>query len=112
LGVGRELFQLLCMNERRTRRTYQGVRREFGPARRAERRRHEAACGTPTRYGPATLMTGAPVIFQACLMPMKMMNALIRPDGNDPITTRTGSAAISPEKTPSLRKARPLPGRG
>src|SRR6266513_1897221 len=28
-------------------------------------------------------------------MPMKMMNALSRPDGNDPNTTMTGSAAIN-----------------
>src|SRR5580765_935384 len=101
------------MNERRTRGTDKGVRREFGAARRAVRRRHEAArCGAPTRYGPATLMTGAPVIFQACLMPMKMMNALIRPDGKDPTTTRTGSAAITPDKATILRRARPVLGRG
>ena len=90
----------------------EGVWRKLGAARRAVQRHEAARCGAPTRYGPTTLMTGAAVIFQACLMPMKMMNALIRPDGNDPITTRTGSAAISPETTTILSRARPLLGRG
>src|SRR5262249_4606511 len=107
VGLGCELFQLVRMNECGAGRAHQSLGRELRAARRTARwRQGVVARGAPTRYGPTTLITGAPVIFHACRIPRKMMNALIRPDGIDPMTTSTGSASRRPEKITTLRTSR------
>src|SRR5262245_27295564 len=62
---------------------------------------------SPTRYGPITCMEGAPVILQACLMPKKIMMALISPDGSDPTTKTTGRVAMKPARMINPRARRP-----
>src|SRR6266480_4863461 len=113
VGPGCELFQRVGMNERRAGGAGQRIRRQFSTAAGAVCRRRRqaglAAGAAPTRYGPRICNEGAPVILQACLMPMKMMNALMRPEGNDPNTTSTGRAAIKAARsTRDRRTRRPL----
>src|SRR5262249_45856692 len=100
VSVCSESFERVRMDERRTHGADERVRREFGTAVCAGRSRHtdgEAGSG-PTRYGPSMLSAGRPVMAQACRMPKKMIAPLIRPEGSDPKTIITGSAAMSPSR--------------
>src|SRR5439155_4349315 len=112
VGLGCELFQRAGMNQRRTGGTRQRIRRQVGAAAGAVRRRQAGAeaGAAPTRYGPRICNQGAPVILQACFMPMKMINALMRPDGNDPTTTRTGRAAMKADRNTNPRRRPPALG--
>src|SRR6185295_11089057 len=91
-----ELFQRVGMDQRRAGGTRQRIRRQLSSAAGAECRSHAGvgAGVAPTRYGPRICNQGAPVILQACFRAMKMMSALMRPDGNDPTTTSTGRTAM------------------
>src|SRR5260370_2057439 len=112
VGLGRKLFQRAGMNERRAGGTRQRIGWQFGTAGCAVCRRQAGVetGAAPTRYGPRISSLGAPVILQACLIPMKMMNALMRPDGNDPTTTSTGRAAIKASRNAKLRRTLTPPG--
>src|SRR5262249_48807725 len=103
LGLRCERLERVGVNERRAGRAGERTRRELGPATRAGCGCHAGvgAGVAPTRYGPSVRSVGAAVIRHACRMPMKMMNALMSPAGNDPATISTGSAMMKPAESTS-----------
>ena len=59
----------------------------------------------PTLNGPEISSWGAAVICHACRIPMKMISALINPNGKDPNTEITGSAKTRTASAPSALSA-------